>query len=153
MASGETIQGILLKQTMGERPTDGGNPFNIWIARGELVREIPPKDQVPRSKEHSHNYCKLTEPDVTFYNNGSDIAPLDGAEPDYLLGVEKAEHRIQEYLKQNKLKEVMDLKMNDVVLFKLDRGSVNKVIRGRIKYVGTPTHKGVKFGIEILVCL
>ena len=125
----------------------------MWISKGEFVTEIPEKDQVPRDKGHPHNYRKLTEPDVTLYNDGTDIAPLDGAEGDYLLGVEKASVRIHEYLRPNKLKEVMDLRINDVVLFKLDRGSVNIMIRGKIKYYGvTPYSRGVQFGLEILVC-
>ena len=146
---------ILLKQTVGEKSsTDGGKPLNVWIARGELVTEIPEKDQVPRNKGHPHNYRKLTEPDVTFYNDGTGIAPLYGAEAEYLLGVEEASVRIHEYLRPNKLKEVMDLKTNDVVVFKLDRGGVDKMIRGKVKYYGaTPGNsKGVKFGIEIVVC-
>ena len=145
---------ILLKQTVGEKlSTDGGKPFSMWIAKGDLVTEIPEKDQVPRDKGHPHNYRKLTEPDVTFYNDGTDIAPLDGREADYLLGVEEACDRMHEYLKPNKLKEVTDLRTNDVVLFKLDCGGVDKVIRGKVKYYGAyPGSKGVKFGIEIMVC-
>ena len=147
---------ILLKQTMGEKAstcTSDGSPSNMWIARGELVTEIPEKDQVPRDKGHSHNYRKLTEPNVTFYNDGTDIAPLYGAEAEYLLGVVEAATRIQEYLKSDKLKEMMDLRFNDIVLFKMDRGSVTKIVRGRVRYYGTiPGSRGVKFGIEILVC-
>ena len=145
---------ILLKQTVGERPsTDGGKPFTMYIARGELVTEIPEKDQVPRDKGHAHNYRQLTEPDVTFYNDGTDIAPLYGAEGEYLLGVEEAATRIQEYLKSDKLKEMMDVRLNDIVLFKLKCGSVTKIVRGKVKYYGAISGgKGVIFGIEILVC-
>lgn len=151
---------IVLKQTLGERSSiaSSNDILYVEIARGELVKVISEQDRV---YPHYHNYRKLNEPDVTFYNDGSDVAPLQGDKANYLLGIKEASKRIKEYNEPGRLKVVMELKENDSVMFHLGHGHKHNqrpiglwhnLVRGIIKYIGhVPDYTGFMFGIEIMV--
>ena len=147
---------ILLKQQMGERKPDqeGEKPFQTYFFRGEILLEIPQKEQIPREDgTRAHNYCKYDDPDVTTYNNGTNVSPLYGAELDYLLGIDRPSDRAIEYVQASKLAWIMDLRSGTEVFFKLNKErDVPLIIPGIIRYYGCiPGHDGVMFGIEIKV--
>ena len=147
---------ILLRQQMGERKPDseGERPFNIFISRGEILLEIPPKEQIPREdNKPAHNYCVYHDPDVTMYDSGTNISPLHGAEVHYLEAIEKQSVRAVEYLHAEKMAWIMDLIFGDEVYFRLEnKENIPLMILGKIRYFGRiPNHHGVMFGIEITV--
>ena len=149
---------ILLKQQMGERKPnqEGEKPFRIYFFRGEILLEIPLKKQIPREDgTPAHNYCKFDDPDVTTYNNGTNVSPLYGAELDYLLGIDRSSIRAIEYLQVDKLAWIMDLRLGSIVFFQLDKEKdVPLIIQGKVGYYGAiPGLDGVKFGIEIIVSI
>ena len=145
---------LLLKQKSAEEKYDSDPPLQTVVPRGELVLEIPPKDRITRTDgSPSHNYCLYSNNAVTLYDDGTGVAPLYGAELDYLLAITDPQKRIVQYLESGKLKWIMDLKHGVVVSFQLPQGS-NAVLmpKGRVRYYGLiPGHKGVMFGIEITV--
>ena len=147
---------ILLRQQMGERKpeSEGERPFNIFISRGEILLEIPPKEQIPRDdNKPAHNYRVYHDPDVTMYDNGANTSPLHGAEVDYLEAIERQSVRAQEYLHAERLAWIMDLIFGDEVYFSLEnKENIPLMILGKIRYFGrTPNYRGVMFGIEIMV--
>ena len=149
---------ILLKQQIGERKPDqeGEKPLLIYFFKGEILLEIPLKEQIPREdRTPAHNYCKYDDPDVTIYNNGSNVSPLYGAELDYLLGIHRPSVRAVEYLMVDKLTWIMDLRFGSNVFFQLDKEKdVPLLIQGKIKYYGAiQGHQGVWFGMEIIVSI
>ena len=147
---------ILLKQQMGERKPnqEGEKPMETYFFRGEILLEIPEKEQIPREDgTPAHNYCRYDDLDVTTYNNGTNVSPLYGAELDYLLGIDRPSVRAIEYLQVDKLAWIMDLRHGSNVFFQLDKEKdVPLIIPGKIRYYGPiPGYEGVKFGIEIIV--
>ena len=149
---------MLLRRTLGDQNPDreGEKPFHVYINKGELLVEIPSKGQIPREDgTPAHNCCMYCNPDITMYDGGANICPLQGAEKDYLEGIEAANVRAQEYLKADKLDWIMDLKHGDKVFFKMERrDGVSLFLQGKVKYYGVvPKHRGVMFGIEIMVSI
>ena len=150
---------ILLKQQIGERKPNKleEKPLQVYIYRGEILLEIPLKEQIPREDgTPAHNYCKYDDPDVTTYNNGTNVSPLYGAELDYLLGIDRPSVRAIEYLQVDKLAWIMDLRHGSNVFFQLDKEKDVPllIIPGKIRYYGAiPGHDGVWFGIEIIVSI
>ena len=147
---------MLLKQQMGERKPnkEEEKPLQMYIFGGEILLEIPEKEQIPREDgKPAHNYCRYDDLDVTTYNNGISVSPLYGAELDYLLGIDRHSVRAIEYLQVDKLAWIMDLKCGTEVFFQLNREKdVPLIIPGIIRYYGRiPGHEGVMFGIEIKV--
>ena len=147
---------ILLKQQMGERKLDqeGEKPFQTYLFRGEILLEIPQKEQIPREDgTPAHNYCKYDDPANTTYNNGTTVSPLYGAELYYLQGIPRSSVRAVEYLQVDKLAWIMDLRSGTEVFFQLNKErDVLLIIPGIIRYYGRiPGHEGVMFGIEIKV--
>ena len=144
------MSGILLKQRSAEERYDTDPPLQRVVPRGELVLEIPP-DGTDGSP--SHIYCLYSNNAIILYDDGTSVAPLEGAELDYLLAITDPQKRIAQYLESGKLKWIMNLKHGDTVSFRLPQGS-NAVLmpRGRLRYYGRiPRHEGVMFGLEILV--
>ena len=144
---------ILLKQKSAEEKYDNDPPYTV-VPRGELLLEIPLEDRVTRADgSPSHNYCLYSNNDVTLYDDGTGVAPLYGAELDYLLAITDPQKRIVQYLEPGKLKWIMNLKHGDTVSFQLPQGSNAVVMRkGRVRYYGLfPGHEGMMFGLEILV--
>ena len=149
---------ILLRRTLGDQKPDreGEKPFQLYINKGELLVEIPPKGQIPREDgTPAHNYSVYYDPYITMYDSGTHLSPLHGAEMDYLEGIEDANVRAQEYLKPDKLDWIMDLKHGDKIYFKMEkRDGVSLFLQGKVRYYGTiPKHRGVMFGIEIMVSI
>ena len=148
------MSAILLKQKYAEEKYDSDPPLQRVVRKGELVLEIPPKDRITRTDgSPSHNYCLYSNNAVTLYDDGIGMAPLEGAELDYLLAITEPPKRIIQYLEPRKMKWIMELKHGDIVSFRLPQGS-NAVLmpKGRVRHYGRiPGHEGVMFGIEILV--
>ena len=144
---------ILLKQKSAEEKYDNDPPYTV-VPRGELLLEIPLEDRVTRTDgSRSHNYCLYSNDAVTLYDDGTGVAPLEGAELNYLLAITNPQKRIVQYLEPGKLKWIMDLKHGDTVSFRLTQGSnADLMPKGKVRYYGfIPGYEGVMFGIEILV--
>ena len=147
---------ILLRRTLGDQKPDreGEKPLQVYISRGELLVEIPPKEQTPREDgTPAHNYSLYHDPDITMYNNGINLSPLQGAEMDYLEGVEALSARVLEYLKPGKLDWIMSLRQGDTVYFRIEKkDGTPLMIQGKVRFYGAmQKHRGVMFGIEIMV--
>ena len=145
---------ILIKQKAAEEnstQTQEGNniPFRTYVLRGELVSQIPAKDRIPRKDgSPSHNYCVHNDPATTLYDDGTGVCPLQGAELDYLLAIQSPTTRLIQYHKPGKMKWIVDLRIKDIVFFKLNLVK----IKGKVRFYGlVKGHYGVMFGIEILV--
>ena len=151
----QKFAGILTKQRRGiGRPVkEGEDPWQCDVHKGEIVVEIPLNER--STTDHTpHNYRLYTEPNVTLYAQPSDVAPLYGAEADYLLAVHPPSVRFKQYLQSNDLKSKMELKVGDIVLFKLKikEDLPDSFAHGKIRHLGKLSeHDGVYFGIEILV--
>ena len=151
---------ILLKDKPGEGRIESEEdvPWNCPVDKGELIIEILEKERVPSNDgKQPHNYRLYTggeQDNVTLYVVSTDIALLHGTEVDYLLPVQPPSTRIQQYTRENKMTEIMDIKVGDVVIFKQNQGKGNPIayVRGKVRYLGTiPEHEGIYFGIEITV--
>ena len=137
MATTSTVF-ILTKEMYGEgKPEKEGEiPWECRVFKGELVVEIPEKDRLLSKEGKPLNYQLLTAPDiVTLHAEDTEVSPLYKDEVPYLLAVQPAAVRLKEYLREDKDKEIMALKVGDVVMFKLDQGrnSAGIIIHG--KYV------------------
>ena len=148
---------ILTKEMYGEgKPEKKGEvPWDCRIFKGELVVEIPEKNRLLSKEGKPLNFQLLTGPDiVTLHAEGTEVSPLHEDELPYLLAVQPAGVRLREYLRQDRKKEIMTLKVEDVVMFKSDQGqnSASNIIRGKIRYIGPIEESdGMFFGIEITV--
>ena len=156
MATTSTVF-ILTKEMYGEgKPEkEGEDPWECRIFKGDLVVEIPVKDQLLSKEGKPLNYQLLTGPDiVTLHAEDTEVLPLREDEIPYLLAVQPAGVRLKEYLREDKKKEIMALKLEDIVIFKLDLGqnSASNIIHGKIRYIGPVQESdGIFFGIEITV--
>ena len=156
MATTSTVF-ILTKEKYGEgKPEkEGDDPWDCRIFKGELVVEIPVKDQLLSKEGKPLNYQLLTALEiVTLHAEDTEISPLHEDEVPYLLAVQPAGVRLKEYLREDKKKEIMALKVEDLVMFKVDQRqtSVHNIIRGKIRYIGPVQESdGIFFGIEITV--
>ena len=151
---------ILLKDKRGEGRIEDEEdvPWNCPVDKGELITKIPEKERVSNNDgKQPHNYRLYTggeQDNVTLYAGPTDIAPLHGTEVDYLLPVHPPSTRIHQYTRDNRMTEIMDIKVGDVVIFKLDqgKGNVTAFVRGKVRHLGIiPEHKGIYFGIKITV--
>ena len=151
----QKFAGILSKQKRGiGRPVkEGEGPWQCDVHKGEIVVDIPLNER--STTDHTpHNYRLYTEPNVTLYVSPTDVLPLYGAELDYLLTIDAASVRYREYLSSENLKEKMELKVGDIVIFKLKikEDAPESYAHGKIRHLGKlREHDGVYFGIEILV--
>ncbi len=151
---------ILSNATTGVKCNSKKKREPLNVCKGELVVEIPKKDQIAqREGLPSHNYRLLRNPNVSFYDSGINIIPLQGPEADYLEGIADQTARILEYRKKQRLRWIMNLRSGDMVFFRLERGKGlgkgSKVpihTKGMIRYFGAVEGRnGVTFGIEIMV--
>ena len=151
----QKFAGILSKQRLGiGRPVkEGEDPWECDVHKGEIVVEIPLNER-STTGHTPHNYRLYTEPNVTLYAQPTDVPPLYGAELDYLLAVRPPSVRYREYLSSENLKEKMELKVGDIVIFKwhITKDAPESYVNGKIRYLGKlREHDGIYFGIEILV--
>ena len=150
---------ILTKEMFGEgKPEkEGEDPWECMIFRGELVVEIPEKEWLLNKEGKPFNYQLLTGPDIIkLHAELTDVSPLQEDEVPYLLAVQPPGVRFKEYLRENRKKEIMALKVEDVVMFKLDQvhNNTTSIIRGKIRYIGPiDDDEGIFFGIEIIVSI
>ena len=150
---------ILLKDKHGEARIEGEEevPWNCPVDKGEFIIEIQKKERVPNTGgKQPHNYRLYTgeHDNVTLYAGPTDISLLHGTEVDYLLPVHPPSARIQQYTRENRMTEIMNIKVGDSVIFKLDQGKTIPTffVRGKVQYLGTiPENEGIYFGIEITV--
>ena len=148
---------ITTKEMYGEgKPEkEGEDPWECRVFRGELVVEIPEKDWLFNKEGKPLNYQLLSSPDIVkIHAELTDISPLQRDELPYLLAVQPPGVRFQEYLREDRKKEIMALKVGDTVMFKLDQGHnvASNIIRGKIHYIGPVEESdGLFFGIEITV--
>ena len=94
---------ILLRQASGVRRVGKGEKEqrHFHISKGELLAEIPKKEQVKQEEDTPpHNFCLLRDPDVTLYDNGTGVSPLIAPEGDYLEGINDPATRLIEYRKE-----------------------------------------------------
>ena len=151
----QKIASIIIKQRRGIcRPVkEGDNSWQCEVHEGEIVVEIPLNER--STTDHPpHNYRLCTEPNVTLYAPPTDVLPLYGAEVDYLLAVHPPSVRFKLSLQTDVLKSKMEIKVGDIVLFKLkiNEDAPESYAHGKIRHLGKlPEHDGVYFGIEILV--
>ena len=150
---------ILLHPADGIKKTGKGGKIrkHQYIAEGELLAEIPKKEQVKQEKGNPpHNFCLLRDPDVTLYNSGTGVSLLIGPEGDYLEGIKNPVTRLIQYQIEGRLQWIMDLRHGDEVFFKLERDKTQALLfpRGRIRYYGRlKGENGVMFAIEITVSM
>ena len=147
---------ILLRRTLGDQipRKEGKKPSPVYISKGELLLEIPPKEQIPREDgTPAHNYCMYHYSDVTMYDGGANVSPLHDAQADYLEAIETPSARAQEYLKPDKLDWIMDLRNKDIVFCQIEKkAGVPLMLRGKVRYYGRiQEHRGVMFGLQIVV--
>ena len=147
---------ITTKDMYGEgKPEKEEDPWECIIFKGELVLEIPKKDWLFNKEGKPLNYELLSGPDIVkLHAELTDVSPLRKDEVHYLLAVQPPGVRLKEYLREDRKKEIMALKVEDVVMFKLDQGyySASNIIRGKIRYIGPiDENEGIFFGIEIIV--
>ena len=157
---------ILVKQRIAEEnDVQYSNiPFQTVAQKGELLLEIPAKDRIPREDGTPiHNYClhndptsdPTARPTVSLFDDGTGVRPLQGAEFDYLIAIKNPTTRILQYFDTEKMKWIMDLKMNDDVFIrlKITKSAPPLLVKGRVRYYGlVKGYSGVMFGIEIMVC-
>ena len=148
---------ITTKEMFGEgKPEkEEEDPWECRIFKGELVVEIPEKGWLFNKEGKPLNYELLSGPDIVkLHAELTDVSPLQEDEVHYLLAVQPPGVRFKEYLREDRKKEIMELKVEDVVMFKLDQGHKNatSIIRGKICYIGPiDEDEGIFFGIEIIV--
>ena len=148
---------ITTKEMFGEgKPEkEGEDPWECRIFKGELVVEILEKDWLFSKEGKPLNYQLLSGPDIVkLHAELTDVSPLQEDEVPYLLAVHPPGMRLKEYLREDRKKEILTLKVEDVVMFKLDQGHNNatSIIRGKIRYIGPiDEDEGIFFGIEITV--
>ena len=142
------------RRGVGRTVKEGEVPWQCELHKGEIVVEIPPNERSTTDRT-PHNYRLYTEPNVTLYAPPTDVLSLYGAEVDYLLAIDAASVRFKQYLQSDDLKSKMELKMGDIVLFKLKiikEDAPDAYVHGKIQYLGKlREHDGVYFGIEISV--
>ena len=150
---------LLMKEKRGVgKPTqEGDNPWECTIYRGELVVEIPEKDRPPNQQgKHPDNYCLYNDHSITLFAAPLEVTPLTRDELMYLIAVQPPTVRIQQYLNYKKLKEIMEIKKGDMVMFKfkIEQTGPDSIIRGKVQYLGHLEEKdGIYFGIEIMVSI
>ena len=149
---------ILVQQASGVRKAKRTGKLQKvpFIKKGELLFEIPLKDQAKQEADKPpHNYALLRDPEVTLYDSGINVVPLIGPEADYLEGVKDPHDQYLEHRKDDRMRWIMDLRIGEMVYFKLETDKVSQVplyIRGRIRWYGIKEgEKGIKFEIEITV--
>ena len=131
---------LLVKEKKGMRK---GRIEMIW--KGELVMEIPEKE-----RSSDHNYRLWRDRTITFHADptGTEVAPLNGADLEYLSAVEHTQARQQLYT-SGRLARAKELKVDDEVFVRLEKSGM---ARGALRYLGKLEGKpGIRFGIEILV--
>ena len=153
-------QCILLRPTSGVRKKGKGwkEQRILYISKGELLAEIPKKEQVKQEEgAPPHNYCLFRDPDITLYDNGTGVSPIIGPEGDYLEGIKDPVTRLIEYQKEgHSLQWITDLRHGDEVFFKLqkDKTQAPSYPRGKVRYYGRVEGEiSALFGIEITVSI
>ena len=134
----------------------GNKEEPVIFPSGELIVEIPPKQQVALQEGvPPHNYCLLRDGDVTLYSDDTGVAPLVGTEADYLEGIQDPASRIANFRMKQRLQWIMGLSVGSIVYFKLrgnKSGRAPLQAEGVIRYYGAVEgERGVMFGIEIMV--
>ena len=164
---------ILLHEIIGgKRAGKMKKKEHVSISSGELLVAAPTKEDTKRKSvriQHGRaelvrstssggtRYAVLRDPEVKLYLNEANVAPLAGAEADYLEAVCDPLSRIQVFKDRERLKRTMELKNGDSVLVKLEERDSSgdgapMLVQGKVRYYGMiKERKGVMFGIELTV--
>ena len=146
---------ILLKDIQGERSGKivKSNSKAVHVCRGELLLLIPRPKVVPRKDGRpAHNYQQASDPGVTLYSAGEDIAPLSANDYHLLEAIKSREARYEVFQK-DLLEWGSELKAEMYVLATLPSKSPVSSQRAvsMIRYVGPlPNEQGIQFGVEIM---
>ena len=149
---------ILLKDVQGEKSQGKiGGLFKSSVKpvyRGELLLLLPRVKVVPRKDGKSaHNYQLASDPSVTLFSPGDDVAPLSDYEYNLMVAIKSREARFEVFWK-----DLLDwgskLKEGTFVYATLPSKSPvsNQRAVSMIRYVGPlPKEDGILFGVEIQV--
>ena len=127
------------------------------VLRGELVVPIPPAERVSCSDgQKAHNYHTISrESPATFYDDGTDVAPLNQYEYGVLVAIKSPGARYNVFLKGEKLDWGTKLKKGDKVSVELPEAASSggaTEVSAVVRYVGeVKTLPGITFGVEIKV--
>ena len=129
---------------------EGEEPWDCKVYKGDLVVPIP-KEERRQVRGITPNYRLYHDPEVVYYADPIDVAPLGEREAECLQAVYPASVRLKEYLRDDEFKMKTNLTVGDIVLFKLE-ARLRAAVKGIIRYIG-PHHgddnEGIFFGIEI----
>ena len=144
---------ILLKEKsgIGVPYQEGEELWESKVYKGDLVVLIP-KEERRQVKGVTPNYRLYRDPEVVLYADPIDAAPLGEREAEYLQAVYPPSVRLREYLKEEEMKMKMNLKVGDIVIFKLEARfkAAGSSVKGIVRYIGPhPDNEGIFFGIEI----
>lgn len=136
---------ILLSDKYGKKR--GRNPL---VSKGEVVERIP-GNSLDGSRQNN-NYRVVSDPDTTFcVQQFNEVKQLERNEANYLRAIKDPLIRIREYENKTRLNEILDLRVEDVVIVNNGNGGESVPVHGRIEYIGPwrDHQKGTFFGINI----
>ena len=156
-----------MKDTPGERsvssivsaikkPFLGGNSSRqIIVLRGELLGQIHPSQQQPRSDGLAHNYFVDKDPATTlFILDEQGVSPLFPEEYRLLIAIDPCFDRFNVFVNGDWLEWGANLKVNDRVYVRLPgpNTSTGDWSLAVIRYKGdVKSLPGTNFGVEIYV--
>lgn len=140
---------MLLTEKVGKRRGIRRN-----LLKGEIVERIPGKSTILFEGCAEDNFRVISDPDISLcVQRFNEIIQLERNEAEYLRAIEDPGVRIVEYENKIRMNEMLDLRVNDVVIVNLtDKHSdtVSLPVHGRIEYIGSMRNrKGTLFGINI----
>ena len=141
--------------SMGKKPFAGGNSSRQTIVlRGEILCQILPNYQQPRSEGLAHNYYVDKDPSITlFVPDELSVSPLPLEEYRLLKAIDSTFDRFNVFINGDWLEWGVKLKVNDQVNVRLPGPNPNPnwslaVIRYKGEVKSLP---GTNFGVEIYV--
>ena len=157
---------VLMEDIPGERAVNtlvsmmkksfvGGNSSQQTIVlRGEILCQIPPNCQLPRSEGLAHNYYVDKDPSITLvvpYKQG--VSPLPPEEYQLLKAIDSTFDRFNVFVNSDWLEWGVKLKVNDQVYVRLPGPNLNPdwslaIVRYKGEVKSLP---GINFGVEICV--
>ena len=148
---------LLLKDAQGEKSGSllTFRKKNVAVLRGSLLIALPPKDSTSGADgKPAHNYGVHHE-DITLYCEYDDIAPLTNYEFQLLSGISTLGARYDAFISDNH-EWGSNLREDEIVYVALPNKEAfaNTGCQAVVRWIGTlPGETGIKFGIEIMVCL
>ena len=142
---------VLLTEKVGKRR---GSSIRRNLSRGEIVERIPGKSTILFEGCTEDNFRVVSDPDISLcVQRFDEISHLERNEAEYLRAIGDPGVRIVEYENKIRMHEMLDLRVNDVVIVNLTdihSDTVSLPVHGRIEYIGSMRNrKGTLFGINI----